>query len=195
MLLHLTPKAVAAQEVQLIDVSFPEFDLVLREGTDLKARRPYPNKTWLVASSARERAAKDGILLETQERVSQFTMVTRWAVAAEMVVTQEIAYRILDETHDAASADPCLWYSFTGWPKRWPDCIPYEAPVRITPTLVLDGSKSIEAKTAHTFPMPTLERERILQHAGMHIPNRAPKQEAAFAVPQVARPAGARTGM
>ena len=54
MLIHITPRLLKPSSVGLtcglIDVEVPELGLMLKEGRELVARTPYPNKRYLVAS-------------------------------------------------------------------------------------------------------------------------------------------------
>jgi hypothetical protein len=73
MLLHIIPRLYASKENEpkcaLIDLYCPELNLRLRDGIELVARRPYPNKNYLVACRKMGHKAMEGLLIETQERI------------------------------------------------------------------------------------------------------------------------------
>ncbi len=73
MLLHLVPRLFACRvnepECALIDFHCPALGLKLRNGIRLVARRPYPNKHYLVACRQSWPKGHDGFLVETTERV------------------------------------------------------------------------------------------------------------------------------
>ena len=167
MLRHVAPKCFCRWSdvsIDLIDVTVPELDLVLHEGTDLRVGHAYPNRGYRVASPHRERAIKDGILIETDKPVREFTMITRWALQAEHILSHSTTYCILDDEFDAASSDPLL-----RGPDRWPDSIPRIAPVALRPRLEV-GPDGPEHKGAEPFLMPSLDRQHVLAEAGKHLP-------------------------
>lgn len=101
MLLHLVPRLFACRvnepECALIDFHCPALGLKLRNGIELVARRPYPNKHYLVACRKLGQKAMNGFLVETTERVREFTTLTRWAVGADRIVNHQVQYFVLDE--------------------------------------------------------------------------------------------------
>lgn len=89
------------------------------------ARRPHPNKNYLVAQRNKGRKAIIGILLETERSLDSFTVTTRWAVNAEQVITHEVEYLVLDHTNDLVSEYMVLWNAFVqngqSYASRWPE--------------------------------------------------------------------------
>lgn len=203
MLIHLVPQMYAcrfnAPQCSLIDIVSPELGIQLKAGTDIVARRPYPNKNYLVACRKLGQKAIDGIFVETKASVRQFNIVTRWAVDAERVVTHNIRYVVLDEELDAISTDMTMWYamceSLGGWSSRWPKTV-YSGehpPVALQPRMELVPSKRAAEYTdlmdkqllvmrSEVFQVPTIERERLLPaKRDVSIFNRLPRIEDAFA--------------
>lgn len=125
MLLHLQPRLFTSHEcVDLIDVRIEPFGLTLRNRAEIMARRPYPNKRYLVACRKVGRVAIDGIYISMAERVSDIECTTRWAIDASYVAVHTVQYSIVDDDFDAATADPILWSAFSkglgGWSCRYP---------------------------------------------------------------------------
>lgn len=181
MLIHLTPKLNAGRlpgmvnAIHLVDIECKELDLHLKGGRDIVARRPYPNKSWFVACRKRGRKAVNGILIETESPVREFTTVTRWAIAAEMVVAHRVRYVVLDQELDATSSDVLLWgdrrprdYPVKGSPLQVEPCMELVPGIErvgdVTDTLsnhscplgpgtILDRSE--------VFHLPTIEDQRL----------------------------------
>lgn len=183
MLIHLAPCCMSPwiRTINLISVEIPELSLTLNEGEHLRTRCPYPNKHYFVASAAADRAAKDGFFVETNEPISEFRVITRWMIAGQTPATTHHKFTILDSEFDATSTDATMWGGvYNAWEDRWPDAVPSVAPNKIQPRLELDFEGNIvHGKT--DFPLPTLERERVLDRAGSLLSgNRCPSVEAAF---------------
>lgn len=110
---------------KLIDVSSDELGVMLKGGEHLTARRPYPNKNYLVACRKVGQKAMQGILIKTPTPVREFNVVTRWAIAASYIATHRVLYIVLDDDFDAISENMVLWYAMNGghgaWKSRWPD--------------------------------------------------------------------------
>ncbi|WP_299496380.1 DUF6012 family protein [uncultured Shewanella sp.] len=114
MKVHLIPSIFneySNVDVELIDLSFPELDLVLKQGIDVVVGRPYPNKCIDVVRRKEGRKAINGILVEIPNHIKSFTLVTRWSVDAERVLTHTVNYNLIDSDYDFASQDPTLWYA------------------------------------------------------------------------------------
>ncbi|EGC9888836.1 hypothetical protein GYC09_004600 [Salmonella enterica] len=184
MIIHLTPRMFAsfanpahAPACSLIDFRSPELGLYLKGGVDVVARRPYPNKRFLVACRKIGQKAIDGILIETQRRVVEFNTLTRWAVGAERVVTHHVRYFVLDDEFDAISEKMVLWHatgdSLGNWPSRWPTWAKDATPAATQPRMELfvrerggtfadriEGGLIVER--AEVFQLPTIEPERFI---------------------------------
>ncbi|MGV7193595.1 DUF6012 family protein [Xanthomonas axonopodis] len=96
MLIHISPRLLEPRGIstrcELIDITVAPFGLVLRNGIEVVARRPYPNKRYQVACRKIGRKAMNGLLIETTGTVDAFRVVTRWAVEGEMLCTHEVGF-------------------------------------------------------------------------------------------------------
>tara|TARA_Y100001949_G_scaffold21781_1_gene15408 strand:+ start:93 stop:734 length:642 start_codon:yes stop_codon:yes gene_type:complete len=112
MLLHLIPKIInkyANVSVSLVDITIPELDLTLRGNIDVTTRKPYPNKTHHVACRKAGRKAINGIFVETGKFIFSFSVVTRWSLNAQQVITHRVNYNVLDSDYNCISDDPLNW--------------------------------------------------------------------------------------
>ena len=139
MLIHLVPRLYnqyADVQAELLDVSIPEISLALRNGKDIVARRPYPNKCYLVACRRKGHRAMSGLLVETHRPLQTYTCVTRWALNAELVITHQVEHQVIDTDLEAASDDLTTWYAMAGFGNRWPpNLYPDSAPVQVQPRM------------------------------------------------------------
>lgn len=183
MLIHLAPKCHSpwVSDIALISVEIPELSMKLRGGKELRARRPYPNKDYVVASANADRAAKDGFFVESTDPLSEFHVVSKWEVDASVTVVCNHRFTVLDDEFDAVSPDPTMWLGhYQSWERRWPDEVPEVAPIKITPVLKLDQDGRLVSGQEH-FLLPTLERKRVLECAGSILPgNRQPSAQFIF---------------
>ncbi|EAQ2882480.1 hypothetical protein EGE62_22840 [Salmonella enterica] len=197
MLIHLVPRLLACRanepECELIDFHCPALGLKLRNGIELMAKRPYPNKHYQVACRKIGQKAMNGILIETTERVREFTAITRWAVGGDRVVNHQVQYFILDDELDAVSEDMTFWYA-TGdgrWTRRWPEVSSQFSPMEVEPCMELRtrdrkahsadrlNARGEVLERSEVFQMLTIERGRIEQFATVHN-DRMPRIEHAF---------------
>lgn len=182
MLLHLIPQMFACRnnepECSIIDFRCPELGLCLRGGIEIVARRPYPNKNYLVACRKVGRKAMDGFLIETTERVREFRTITRWSVGAERIVNHHVQYFVLDDDLDAITEKMVLWYAMSpslgGFSLRWPGVAEDWTPAAAQPRMELisrerDGhyTDSLDdmgniIERIEIFRLLTVERERVL---------------------------------
>lgn len=90
MLIHLVPRFMpcpaSGPHVQLIDLRIDSVGLLLRDRVDLATRRPMPNKRMAISCSKRGRMARVGLLLDMLRPAKPFSVVYRWAVAAEQLI-------------------------------------------------------------------------------------------------------------
>ncbi|EGD08785.1 hypothetical protein XVE_2960, partial [Xanthomonas vesicatoria ATCC 35937] len=109
MLIHLSPRLLEPKGIptrcELVDIAIDPFGLLLRNGVEVVARRPYPNKRYQVACRKIGRMAINGLLIEAAGTVDAFRVVTRWAVEGEILCTHEVNYSLADQDHDAVSED------------------------------------------------------------------------------------------
>lgn len=202
MLIHLTPRMYACrlnEPCTLVDLKCDELGLSLKGGQDLTARRPYPNKNYLVACRKIGQKAMDGILIETLEPMREFTVVTRWAVAASHIARHCVRYVVLDDEYDTISENMALWGNLCddlgAWRSRYPAHLEYGSPVRaqprmdVFPRLAKEGVVREELnrqgaliERMEVFRLPTLERERLLdtKRSVIDRADRTPPLEAAF---------------
>jgi hypothetical protein len=196
MLIHIRPRLFSPfRNVELIDLKIESLGLDLRGGTDLVARRPYPNKRYAVGCRKKGLKAIDGILIETARPVDEFCCVARWAIESEFSVTHQVRYSLLDHDFDAASDDMVLWYAccseLGGWPDRRPEKSRSTPPVMTEPRMevvenpvyglahqdILDPKSGYITFRRQSFAMPTLERQRVTSTA---LNRRMPELDAAF---------------
>lgn len=204
MLLHVTPKLYQPAErfhtACLVDIVIPQLGLHLREGKDLVARTPYPNKHYLVAGRKYGRKSVAGIFIESPTNIRTFTVTTRWAVSAEFLLKHSVEYTILGTDCDAASDNMMLWgnlhRSHGGWPCRWPSVAKEWAPNTHAPQMDTYKSKCGDVCDKHNehgviverferFQIPTLERERVVMRN--NLTDRMPTVESAFVSPLCGR--------
>lgn len=179
MLIHILPRLLEPSfgvDAEIVDVSIPECGLVLIGGKDITARRPYPNKRYLVACRKRGQKAMAGILVDVEGFLQTYTVITRWLVDGD-VITHFVEHDVLDQDFDTVSDDMMLWYAHgdSQWGLRWPECYT-EAPVVRQPRMdVVPASMQRPEEVrdvvgeAHRlllriepFKLHTIERERLL---------------------------------
>ncbi len=174
MLLHILPMCHCRVRVaiQLTDVKIPELGLTLREGRELRTGQPYGNKDVLVATARKEKVDQNGILIETDLPVREFTVETRWAINALRLFTHKACYILADQELEATSSDPLMWTGDEQWQGRWPARVPKNSPAALRPRLEI-GQNGPKPKGLDPFLMPTLERDRILRKLGGSLPKAA----------------------
>ena len=201
MLIHLVPRLynkAANVQVELLDVTIPELGLVLRGGKDIVARRPYPNKRFLVACRKVGSKAMTGLLIEAPARLGRYTSIIRWALEAELVIKHEVEHVVIDNDFEAVSEEMVFWYGYRGFANRWPDDLyPNSAPVHVQPRMDLfDPEKWGGARTGaefkdeittngvvlnrrERFQMPTIDPARLWAGVGSFA-ERVPPREHTF---------------
>lgn len=196
MLIHVTPEIYLpldkGNQCRLLDVSVPEMGLLLCDGYELTARRPYPNKGYLVACRRTGRKAMRGILISAEYSPSVFTVTTRWLYRAKEVLTHNVQYRILDNDYDAVSDSMCLWSSCGTWTNRWPEWAAKLSPMQAQPRMSLDSNDGREGdirnvvstyglllERSEVFPLHTIESERLFDSHSLY-GDRMPLPEHAF---------------
>ncbi|WP_324729662.1 DUF6012 family protein [Pseudomonas chlororaphis] len=177
MLIHLTPRMFACRTTEpctLIDLTCDELGLDLKGDKDLIARRPYPNKNYLVACRRVGQKAIDGILIESPRFVRDFTVVTRWAVLGQYVATHRVRYVVQDDEFDAVSDKMLCWHS-TKRRSPLPQLSAGSTPANTQPRMdvtqhpgrlgnvtdVVDDQGFVIERN-EIFQVPTMERERVL---------------------------------
>jgi hypothetical protein len=194
MRLHVRPRyARAGMNVELVGIHVEPFDLWLRGGFEVTARRPYPNKEYLVACRKKGKLAVDGILIETRRSVSEFTCSTFWRLGEGVIARHHVLYRLLDHDFKAASDCMMLWRATTadlgGWSNRMPSgskrAAIYSEPVmedrshpdRSHTEDIIHKKSGLVLIRRQVFEMPTIEPKR-LQASG--VCDRLPALDSAF---------------
>lgn len=127
MLVHVTPTIFAkfndrAVDVELVDISIPEFGVCLCGGSDVVGRKPVPNKYYTVACRKIGREAVSGLLFAVDGPVEFYTVTTRWRLLISgKVISHEVMYQVLENEHEAVTDGMLLWGATEELPSRWPD--------------------------------------------------------------------------
>lgn len=187
MLIHVLPTLYVpgylTMPPRLIDLTIEQLGLVLKGDNDLTIRRPYPDKRYWVGCRKIGQKAIAGLLIDYDKFLNAYTVVTRWAINADTVLTHRVEHVVLDNDFDAVSDLMTLWYatseSLGNWGDRWPECYAETPPVSVQPcmdvlTSGLGGSKregdvrdvlsgpGVVVKREERFMVPTIERGRLL---------------------------------
>lgn len=149
--MHIIPKIVNSYsdvDIRLVDIHIPELDLTLREGIELTVRKPYPNKTHHVACRKVGSKAINGLLIRTDVSLDKFTVITRWSLDDERIVTHVVNYTLLDNDYNCISDDPLNWTG-TGdgtfedrFPKHLANYSPLE--IQVAMQVLLDGGNTFK---------------------------------------------------
>ena len=192
MLIHLAPRLLEPQGIptrcELIDIAMAPFGLLLRNGIEVVARRPYPNKRYQVACRKIGRKAMNGLLIETAGTVDAFRVVTRWAVEGEMLCTHEVNYSLADQDHDAVSEDVLFCNRQAAQVYHQPrmavlgsDCIAGDAGVSsVTSTEFISVSGPVVTGCRQQLRLSTITRARLFDP--MFVSRRIPPADHAFRV-------------
>jgi len=197
MLLHLIPSLFINHstrlECALIDFDCSALGLKLRNGIELVARQPYVNKRYLVANRKIGRKAMDGFLVETTNRIREFSTTTRWAVGAHRVISHKVRYVVVDDELDAVTGKLLLWSGMSaglgGFAPRWTAATDFIEQRQPCMALVSSESgchvDSVDAsgliiERSEVFRVPTVERDRILYASNNSVYDRIPTADMAF---------------
>lgn len=99
MFIHIVPRIHATEPCALVDLTIKEFGLTLTAEKDLSLCLPYRNRRYLVACRKGPKWGADGILLNTEDLVQEFTVITRWAVADRHIAVHSVRY-VVPEGYD-----------------------------------------------------------------------------------------------
>lgn len=194
-IIHFTPQIQAPPSVlplDLVDVKCEELGLALQNGRDTTVRRPWPNKHYQVVCRKVGRKAVLGWRVERSSIPTEFTVVTRWALAAEELLTHTVRYEVLDQDFDLVSDQVSMSTASAcgNFESRWPADAMQWTPVQLQPCMSLvpykgRGGKIVEKaglcgllEDRHeTLSMHTLERGRFETWC---FANRLPNSAAAF---------------
>ena len=107
MLIHIVPnlKTTLATRFpfRIQGLECPELGVELNGETDLVTRRPYSDKSFLVACRTVGHQITEGIFLKTTSRIHTFTVITRWKTAGHRLMIVRSHYLILDSIHEAVT--------------------------------------------------------------------------------------------
>lgn len=202
MIYHVIPKifnTFVDADINLIDVSVPEMYLHLQSNRDIIARKPRPNKCYSVACRKKGRKAINGILLE-HERLNKFTVTTRWALNADIVLEHIVNFQILDDDFECVSADPTKWYATRGgYSSRCPERHQNAVPCKLQPRMDVakksqrdygrEGDikdfyqNGILVKRIENYSVPTIEQSRLFGDYLKVDEGRLPSLGDAFSMP------------
>lgn len=121
MLIHLIPKffnEYSNVSITSCEIEIPELFLTIHK-TALMIKAPFPNKKIEVACRKKGRKAINGLLIETDKFINQFTVKIKWGISIkdvphnehEMLVDHIIHYHVNDNEFDFVSDDIMLWGS------------------------------------------------------------------------------------
>lgn len=184
MLIHITPRflrnLVTGKNVELIDLTIPEVGLHLKGGVDLVTCSPWPNKTYLTVSRRTPAKRQLGIMIDTDEALSEFTYIARWAVRNQTVVTHRVKFELIDNEFSDISDMVELWRSKDTGLSRCPDVYDGLTTMNLNPCMeytpklkrglwvsdVVHEGRILERN--EVFKVPTLERETLLTALPSH---------------------------
>ena len=195
MLIHLVPRfltcPVSGPHVQLIDLRIDSIGLLLRDRVDLVTRRPMPNKRMAIGCSKRGRLARVGLLIDTLRPAQPFTVVYRWAVAAEQLIVHRVHYELLGEP----DAYQVVSDKMATWPQRpmeHQDSIPTFVQSRLKATCLVPrdkvvnqqaGSNGLQLEREESFQVPLLDYGDWFKRLNESLGDRAPRLEHVVACP------------
>lgn len=202
MLIHITPRFICCRQsgpnVSLADLTIAELGLTLIGGTDIVSRRPFPNKTHVVACRKAGLKAVVGIFIESPARLSTFTVVSRWAISNKRLVTHRLSYTVLDEELDAVTDNMAFWRPYyckeSGelQPSRWPASAIGQTPSQAKPRMELTPREDVRStaqdfvmrgcivERTEVFHMPTVSKTLLTQAEATLTQARMPTLESAF---------------
>lgn len=183
MLIHLAPRYFLNYSnvtVELLDLFLPELNMTLVSGKDITIRTPYPNKCYKVICRKKGRKAINGIFIETDKIIENFTAITRWAVNGE-VSTHTVHFHLEDSDFDAVTECQLLWNGFHNTPftSRKSNLQNEWIPAKDQPRMLLDtdtanqldgmreshyslvDNNDIIRSRVEYYAVPTVERERL----------------------------------
>lgn len=189
MLIRLVPRFMicpfSGPHVQLIDLRIDSVGLLLRDRVDLATRRPMPNKRMAIGCSKRGHRARVGLLIDTLRPAKSFTVVYRWAVAAEHLIVHRVHYELLGEpgAYQVVSDKMATWLHR---PMEHQDSIPpfvqprLEATCRVPRDKVVNqrvGSNGLLLEREESFQVPLLDRGDWFKRLNESLGDRAPRLE------------------
>jgi hypothetical protein len=182
-LIHITPQFVAPQDLQtldLVDITCTELGLNLKNGQEVTVRRPWQNKKYRVVCRKTGQKAISGIMVERREIPKEFTVVTRWTLQADDILTHTVRYLVTDTDFDFVSDQISMWgrSGCMTYPSRVPTDQEYGYPAETQPQMGLvpyenrkglikeePGVMGLLIGRHETLHVPTLERSRLERYA------------------------------
>jgi hypothetical protein len=209
MLIHITPRMYIPHQVALCDLvslTIKEFGLSLTS-KDLAVRKPYPNKRLWAACRRTGKIAITGLLLQTEQPVSKFTVESKWVIDGNAEpFTHVTNYHVLDDKYDCVSDNMLLWYGYEGvgkkWERRWAPAFERMSPAQAAPRMEIFpcgpgvppreghrrdilGEDGFIDKRTENFQMLTIEPERLFESVWC---NRMPSRESVILVDSICSP-------
>lgn len=180
MLIHLSPLMICHPDTEpctLVDMVSEELGLKLTGGVELKTCRPHLNPIYLIACAKANRKKVDGLLIETPHPVHEFTLVTRWEVAASHIATHRVHYQILDQEQDAVTETMLRW-------RRRPAAYQGQSPIvtlqtrmevspqmkKIRETTDIVDERGFLLKRTESLQMHTLSRDELFNSVIKGVP-------------------------
>ncbi|MGE6098912.1 DUF6012 family protein [Aeromonas salmonicida] len=189
MLIHIVPRILIRNNFQqqcceLVDISSEELGFSLKGGLDVVARRPYPNKQYLVACRKKGQKAFNGLFVQSKLFKENFSVTTRWALVGEQILTQVTHYEVLDMEHDAVTECVLSW-------ERYPATLASYSPVAIQPMMDLEQNtlksdvtdsvvEGVIVRREIKLPIYTQSVESVLN--ALHFRDRCPAISDAFLI-------------
>jgi len=175
MLYHLIPKFYDEEDnhVAVHQIAVPELNFILNGQQEISARRPYPNKSYLVVCRKKGKKAINGLLLELPDEFRDFTLVTTWKVNVVYSVTHTVRYRVTGNQGDVVTEDMSLWHKTSGHPSLWPAEYSNYSPLQIKPCMEFKPSlpRTLQPKDVfgpsgiqhrvEALSLPVMELERF----------------------------------
>jgi hypothetical protein len=202
MLLHTVPRFYNSYkdvDIQLVDIQIPEINLNLRDGIDIVARKPYPNKCLLVACKKKTNKAMEGLLIRLPDSLKGWTVITRWSENAEHLFSHTVKYNLMDSEFDTVTDCVSMWsgyqHSILGnWEDRHPHDSRNTTPIHLQPSMeyLFNNQKSkriagindmyseegLLISRTEDFTVPTIEIERLF--SGISLTKRIPSLSDSF---------------
>lgn len=170
MVIHIVPKLfhLMANKCHLQSVEIPELSFKV-EGDALSVGRPWPNKNIWVGMR-RGRKATNGLLLNTDKRLKDFTTKYQWTIEGMGTIEHIVVNYIEDDEFDMVSQEILLNGGFDKWESRVHSAYTNLAPVYIQPKmesfLSKIGTESHDVWTEFEWgKFLTLREESLLLHS------------------------------
>lgn len=179
MLYHVTPKILLPDykvEARLDKIVFPELGVTLAGDVDVVARKPYPNKQYLVACRKIGNKAVRGLLIDTQND-EQLVVETHWLVD-DVPRCHIVYYFLLDEEFEFCTDAMMLWgsthHAIGDWQDRYPAWSEGFSPAEAQPRMDVSIKQSMYKRGE--FWQTTKESEVIFRQEVFYLPTVEPER-------------------